>query len=61
MSRLVRPEGRTNRLAPAPTPAVRSLNRSMTLPIGGLIKKILQELLKILDKIFGGMPHEAPQ
>jgi len=31
------------------------------LPIGGVIKKILQELLKILDKIFGGMPHEATQ
>ena len=28
------------------------------LPISGVLKKILQELLKILDKIFGGMPHE---
>lgn len=28
------------------------------LPISGLLKKILQLLLKILDKIFGGMPHE---
>jgi hypothetical protein len=31
------------------------------LPIGGVLKKILQELLRILDKIFGGMPHEDPQ
>ena len=30
------------------------------LPIGGVIKKILKELLKILDKIFGGKPHEDP-
>ena len=28
------------------------------LPIPGLVKKIIKEILRILDKIFGGMPHE---
>lgn len=28
------------------------------LPIGGPLKGIIREILKILDKIFGGMPHE---
>jgi hypothetical protein len=28
------------------------------LPLPGWLKKLIKELLKILDKIFGGMPHE---
>src|SRR6478736_4833179 len=51
MSRLVRPEGRTTRLAPAPTPAVRSSNRSMTLPTGWLIKVSMVSLKVLLERL----------
>jgi len=35
----------------------------LPIPIPEWLKKIIKELLKIIDKIFGGMPHEdlAPQ
>jgi hypothetical protein len=30
----------------------------LPIPIPDWLKKVIQELLKIIDKIFGGMPHE---
>src|SRR6185312_4074863 len=51
MSRLVRPEGRTTRLAPVTTPAVRCSNRSMRLPIGWLIKVFMVSPKVLLERL----------